>query len=234
MATAERLRAKVDEARSVLRGNYDANEIEDVYVPAEIIGADILDAIPIMDWQEKVREGTNITVPSRFVAHRISRVAGNDNAKQRLKVLRYLLFLIVFLVTLNKAKVRGVKVAPRRKDFKAAIGEDGWGSTPDSVLENIRRRFTSCQEKELGELRKTHMDMLMTTCCALAAIVDGFEVEMRDLQEDLKMEGKMMGQYFMEIGARIKKSKSSGIVTRRAELQLPLAFPRVKVPARRR
>lgn len=218
MATREELEAVVEQARPVPRGNYDAEEIQDVYIPAEIIGAEILNSIPVMDWQDSVKAQEAISVPSRFVANRISRVAHNENAVERLRVMRYLLLVIIFWATTRQGRERGTRTIGKRDQLKSAMG-----GVPDMVVENIRRKFS-----DGGVMRKTHVDLLMTHCCVFASIIDNFEVNTLDLREDLKLEQKQLAQYFMEVGARMTQSKKGDKVDHIAKLALPLLFPKVR------
>ncbi|KAK4202712.1 putative DNA-directed RNA polymerase I subunit RPA49 [Triangularia verruculosa] len=222
-ATKEELQAAVDQVRPVPRGNYDAEHIQDVYIPREIIGSDILNAVPVMDWQEAVHNNEAVNVPSRFVAHRIARVAANKEDKERLQVLRYLLWVIIFWVTTGKGKERGTKSIAKRDKLRELLSP-----APEVVIENIRRKFS-----DNGTMRKEHMELLMTHCCVFASIIDSFEVNMNDLREDLKLEQKQLAQYFMEVGARVKQSKAGGNINHIAKLQLPLIFPKIKSAVRR-
>ncbi|EAQ89114.1 hypothetical protein CHGG_05733 [Chaetomium globosum CBS 148.51] len=224
MATREELQAAVDLARPVPRGNFDADEIQDVYVPAEIIGAEVLNAIPVMDWQEQVRNSEPVQVPARFVAHRIVRVAGNEDDVQRLKLLRYLLWVITLWTTTKPGRERGTKSIARRDDLRETLAP-----APEVVIENIRRKFS-----DNGVMRKAHIDLLMTHCCVFASIIDNFEVNTLDLREDLKLEQKQLNQYFLEIGARVKQSKIGDKINHLAKLALPLQFPKMRQPAKRR
>ncbi|KAK4241717.1 RNA polymerase I associated factor, A49-like protein [Achaetomium macrosporum] len=223
MATREELQAALDSARPVPRGNFDAKEIQDVYVPAEIIGAEVLNAIPVMDWQEKVKQLEEVQVPSRFVANRIVRVAGNDDV-QRLKLLRYLLWVIVFWATTTQGRERGTKRISSRDKLRKDLAP-----APEVVIENIRRKFS-----DGGVMRKAHIDLLMTHCCVFASIIDNFEVNTVELREDLRLEQKQLNQYFMEIGARVKQSKAGDKVNHIAKLALPLQFPKMRQPPKRR
>ncbi|KAK0709107.1 RNA polymerase I associated factor, A49-like protein [Lasiosphaeria miniovina] len=218
MATREELQAEVDQARPVPRGNYDAEEIQDVYIPAELIGPEVLNAIPIMDWQQKVRAQEELLVPSRFVASRVNRVAGNDNAVERLKVMRYLLWVIIFWASTTKGKERGTLSIGRRDKLRELLAP-----APEIVIESIRRKFS-----DSGVMRKAHTDLLMTHCCVFASIIDNFEVNTWDLREDLKLEQKQITQYFLEIGARVKQSKGGDRMNYIAKLALPLQFPQVR------
>jgi len=224
MATREELQAALDMARPVPRGNYDATDIQDVYVPAEIIGAEVLNAIPVLDWQEKVNQLEAVEVPARFVANRIVRVAGNEDGVHRLKLLRYLLWVIIFWTTTKQGRERGTRSIARRDDLREALAP-----APEVVIENIRRKFS-----DSGVMRKAHIDLLMTHCCVFASIIDNFEVNTLDLREDLKLEQKQLSQYFVEIGARMKQSKAGDKVNHIAKLAIPLQFPKMRQPAKRR
>ena len=218
MATREELQALIDDARPVPRANLEADEIQDVYRPADMIGYEVLNAIPVLDWQEKVQSSDEVLVSSRYVANRIVRVASNEDAVQRLKVMRYLLFVLIFWGTARQGKERGTWSVGKRDQLREAMSP-----APEMVIENIRRRFS-----DQGVMRKTHRDLLMTHCCAFASIIDNFEVNMMDLREDLKLEQKELNQYFMEIGARIKQSKSGDKISHIAKLELPLQFPKIR------
>ena len=87
-------------------------------------------------------------------------------------------------------------------------------------------------------------DLIKTHLCALACIVDNYEVNTYDLQEDLKLDTKTMSQYFMEIGAKITAlgeterrklglEKSVAAQRRVAKLKLPLEFPKVSFGRRK-
>lgn len=224
MSTKEDLQAAVDNARPVPRGNFEAKEIADVYVPAQIIGSEVLNAIPVMDWQESVKNLEDIQVPSRFVAKRVSNVASSDDAVHRLRVLRYLLFVIIFWNATTQGRERGTRSIGKRDKLRELMAP-----APEIVIENIRRKFS-----DNGVMRKTHVDLLMTHCCVFAQIIDGFKVNTIDLREDLKLEQKQINQYFIEIGARVKQQKINDKMENFALLQLPLQFPKIRLPARKR
>ncbi|KAL2264093.1 hypothetical protein VTK26DRAFT_2295 [Humicola hyalothermophila] len=224
MATREELQAAVDMARPVPRGNFDAEDIQDVYVPAEIIGAEVLNAIPVMDWQDKVRKLVPIEFPFRTIANRLNRVASGEDAVPRLKLLRYLLWVLTFWSLTRQGRERGTRSIARRDKLRDALAP-----APEMVIENIRRKFS-----DSGVMRKTHIDLLMTHCCVFVCIIDNFEVNTFDLREDLKLEQKQLNQYFIEVGARIRQSKAGDKVNHIAKLALPLQFPKLRQPARRR
>ncbi|KAF4460732.1 hypothetical protein FALBO_12486 [Fusarium albosuccineum] len=227
MASREELQAVVDEAKPVPVANVDATEIQDVYDPKKIIGADILNMVPIREWQEKVRHKDSIQVPSRFVAARVNRIAGNDEGETRLRVLRYFFFVLLFYLHSKPGKVRGTRSIPPREKLKEFLAP-----APDPVIENIRRKFS-----DRGEMRKFHMDLLMTHCCVFACIVDNFEVDTQNLRDDLKIDQKTMNGYFHEIGGRVKPvtNNESKTTVHVARLSLPLNFPKQRhiAPKRR-
>lgn len=226
MATREELQAVVDDAKPVPIPNLEATEIQDVYDPKKIIGADILNLVPIREWQEKVRHKENIPVPSRFVAARLNSVASNDEAVTRLRVLRYLAFVLIFYLNTKPGKVRGTRQLPSREKLREVLAP-----APEAVIENIRRKFS-----EGGQMRKFHMDLLMTHCCVFACIVDNFEVDTQNLRDDLKIDQKVMNQYFHEIGGRVKPvvDKERKTTIHVARLALPLDFPKQRHIAPRR
>lgn len=227
MATREELQAAVDEAKPVPRANVDAKDVGDVYEAEAIIGADILKLVPIREWQEKARRKEGIQTPSRFIAARVNAVATDDDATTRLRVLRYFGFVLLFYLGTKPGKQRGTRQLPPREKLRELLSP-----APEAVIENIRRKFS-----EGGTMRKFHMNLLMTHCCAFACIVDDFEVDTQNLRDDLRLDQKSMNQYFYEIGARVKQvggKGGEGPAAHVARLALPLVFPRQRLAAPRR
>lgn len=219
MATQEELQATVDEAKPVPRANTAAKDIQDVYDPEAIIGADILNLVPIREWQEKARHGEGIQIQSQFVAARVNAIATNDEAVTRLRVLRYLGFVVVFYLSTKRGNKRGTRRLPSREELRENLTP-----APEAVIENIRRKFS-----DGGVMRKFHVDLLKTHCCVFACIVDNFEVDTQNLSADLRLDAKEMNQYFHEIGARVKQvtnNKADGQTVNVARLALPLNLPK--------
>lgn len=226
MATREELQAVVDEAKPLPPVNTDADEIQDAYDPETVIGADILNMVPIREWQEKVRNKEGVQSASRYVASRVNAIASNSSAEQRLRVLRYLSFVITFYLITKPGRQKGSRMVPPRDKLRELLAP-----APEAVIENIRRKFS-----EAGEMRKFHIDLLVTHLCVFACIADNFEVDTQDLRSDLRLDDKTMNQYFREIGARVKpvSKKAEGIVTSIARLMLPLEFPKQRYLAPKR
>ena len=227
MASREQLQAVVDEAKPIPKVNLEAEEIEDAYDPKEIIGSDILNLIPVREWQEKAKHNEGIQVSSRFVASRVTSIALNHDATTRLRVLRYLYFLILFYLYSKPGKERGTRSIPPRDKLRTLLAP-----APEAVIENIRRKFS-----DAGQMRKFHVHLLMTHCCVFASIVDNFEVDTQNLKDDLKLDQKMLNSYFHEIGGRVKpvNNKQENRTVHLARLALPLDFPKQRhlAPKRR-
>lgn len=218
VATKEDLQNAMDAAKPVPRGNYDAEEIQDVYRPENLIGRDILELIQVNDWAEAVKNNEDVKLRSRFVAHRINRVGSGESAVLRLRVLRYLYFLVLLHLTSKKGKDRGTRDVLKKDKLTEELAP-----APPPVVESIRRRFS-----DNGVMRKQHVDLLATHCAAFACILDNFETNTWDLKEDLGLEQKQMNQYFMEIGATMKRVKAEGRTDSIARLKLPLVFPKIR------
>ncbi|POR32132.1 DNA-directed RNA polymerase I subunit rpa49 [Tolypocladium paradoxum] len=226
MATREELQAAVDDAKPVPRANLEAEDIQDVYDPAAIIGADILNLVPVREWQERARHKEGIQIQSRFVAARVNAIATNDDAVTRLRVLRYFSFVLLFYLGTKPGRQKGTRQLPAREKLRELLAP-----APEAVIENIRRKFS-----DAGTMRKFHIDLLMTHCCTFACIVDNFEVDTQNLRDDLRLDQRMINQYFHEIGGRVKlvSNKADGRTTNVARLALPLDFPKQRQIAPRR
>ncbi|XWW93593.1 hypothetical protein V2A60_001527 [Cordyceps javanica] len=226
MATREQLQAVVDDAKPLPPVNVHAEDIHDAYDPKVVIGADILNMVPIREWQEQVRHKEGVQTVSKFVAMRVNAIASNDTAEERLRVLRYLAFVIAFYLNTKPGRQKGSRSIPPRDKLREALAP-----APEAVIENIRRKFS-----EANEMRKFHIDLLMTHVCVFACLTDNFEVDTQDLRYDLRLDDKTMNQYFREIGARVKpvSKKAEGVATSVARLVLPLDFPKQRHIAPRR
>ncbi|KUI65627.1 DNA-directed RNA polymerase I subunit rpa49 [Cytospora mali] len=218
VATREDLQSAMDAAKPVPRGNYEADEIQDVYRPEELIGKDILELIQVNDWAKSVKKNEDIQLRSRFVAHRINRIGSGESAVTRLRLLRYLYFVMLFYLTARKGKDKGSREVLKKDKLIEELSP-----APPPVIESIRRKFS-----DKGIMRKQHVDLLMTHCCVFACILDNFETNTWDLKEDFGLDQKTMTQYFMEIGAKIKRAKVEGRTDSIAQLKLPLVFPKMR------
>lgn len=217
MASREDLQAVVDEAKPVPKANLDAEEIEDVYDPNVIIGKDILNLVPIREWQEKKQHGESISVASRYVASRLKSMGSTPEDATRMRILRYMYFVLVFSMVGKPGKERGTKQVPQKQTLHNYMEP-----APEAVVENIRRKFS-----EAGVMRKFHMDLLITHCCAFASIIDNFDCDTSALREDLKLTQQQMNSYFHEIGVKPTARKNdSGTTVFSARLKMPLDFPK--------
>ncbi|KAI1180135.1 RNA polymerase I associated factor, A49-like protein [Nemania sp. FL0916] len=216
MASKEDLQAASDAAKPIPPGNFDAREIQDVYTPQGLIGIELLNAIPIKDWQDAVKKGANTMLQSAYIASRLNAIGEGPDPITRLKALRYLEFLIKFSKII---KGRTPKIPPPDK-FRQLLQP-----APEPVIQNIRRKFSSNQL-----IDKFHRDLLYTYCCALAAMLSNFEFETSSIRYDLGLDEKQFAQYFREIGGKAKKvaGAQKGTQVQMASLSLPLEFPKVR------
>jgi DNA-directed RNA polymerase I subunit RPA49 len=222
MATQEQLQAAVTGAKPVPPPNLEAEEIQDVYDPAYLLGPEVLNMISVSDWQDALARQEGIQCTSRFVAHRVARVASSSDPVPRLRLLRYLLWMISFF-QLSRPGARGVRKLPPRDKLRQMLAP-----APDAVIDSLRRNFS-----EGSEMRKFNIDMLMTYACVFALIIENFEMDSADIREDLRLEQKAIDTYFHEVGARTKivTDKSSGKAVNRyhVRLALPLHFPKQRI-----
>lgn len=223
MSTQSQLQEAADAAKPRPKANLNAKDIKDVYTTDILIGSDMFKHVPTLEWAQAVKAEKEIRVTSSYVANRIQAVSISN---EKLKVLRYLCVLLDFFRISKPA--RGGRVLPRREEIKAAMP-----GIPEVLVESIRRKFS-----DGGNISKFQQDLLITHCCALAMLVDNYEVEYFDLRMDLSLEPREMAQYFMEIGAKIfpmpeatRKTlgleKAMAAQRKVAKLRIPLDFPKV-------
>jgi DNA-directed RNA polymerase I subunit RPA49 len=231
MATKDELQEQADSSKPRPTANLEATEVRDVYTIDSLIGVEMMKHIPVMDWEQSIKAKKEIIVNSRYVAHRIQSAGSNI---EKLKILRYMLLLIDFLNIAKPAR-GGARALPKRDSMKTAMG-----GIPEVLVEGVKRKFA-----DGGFIPKFKSDLLITHLCAMACLVDNYEVDMFDLQEDLRLETKDMAQYFREIGAKVgalseaqrkvlKLEKAAAAQRRVAKLKLPLDFPKVAFGRRAR
>ncbi|RDW70127.1 hypothetical protein BP5796_08524 [Coleophoma crateriformis] len=230
MSTQLELAEAAEASKPRPKANLNATDIKDVYTPESLLDGDILGLVPVRDWQEAAKSKEEVRFSSQYVARRMQRLAemGSDGTV-KLRLLRYLLCLLDFYGAGKPDRFGNGKRVPPRSDLMKAMG-----NVPEPIVENIRRRFSTG-----STMTKYQGDLLITHVCALACLIDNFEVDTWELKEDLKLENAQLAQYFMEIGARINppneaQRKSLGLdratanQRKFAKLKLPLAFPKVK------
>jgi DNA-directed RNA polymerase I subunit RPA49 len=219
MATREELQAAVDKVRPIPIANLDADEISDVYRPEDVIGAEVLNMIPVRDWMELAKGSDEFQLYSQFVARRLRRVGSSErSAVARLRLLRYLYFVVIFFKRTKSGSQKGTRRIPTREQLRKDLAP-----APEGVIENIRRKFS-----ENGEMRKFHIELLITHCITFACIIDNFEMDTADLRTDLMLDQAKMNSYTHEIGGRVKQvvDKKAGRTLHIAKLALPLDFPK--------
>ena len=224
MATKEELDLVMNANKPRPKANTETTDLSKVYTVETLIGTETMASILVRPWQTEMKAGREVMVPSRFVAARL--VKFKDNV-EKLKMLRYMLLLIQF-INATKSGREGRKL-PRHDELKT-INE----GQPDSLLQGVKRKFS-----EGPTMTRHSADLLITHLCAIAMVVDNYEVDMWDLKDDLKMEIGPMAQYFKEIGAKIvaypegmrkamRIEKAAASQRKLAKLKIPLEFPTTK------
>lgn len=232
MSTRDQLQVMADDGKPRPKANLEATRLADAYPINTLFD---LSAIPVKEWHDNLKANKDIRTSSRFVSSRLKKVilADNNIDAQKLKVLRYLLCLLdLNNSTTQKGKTR---MLPDKSKLLEKL------RLPLPVVESVRRKFS-----EGGVMTKHHGDLLITTICVLALIVDNFEIDSTmPLREDLKLDTKPMNNYFLEVGAKVAAPPASFVKERglskaeskqhnSAKLKLPLVFPKVRVPRSRK
>ncbi|KXL50755.1 MAG: hypothetical protein FE78DRAFT_224671 [Acidomyces sp. 'richmondensis'] len=175
-------------AKPIPTPNLTAQRPEDVYPFSVLVPPEIARLVTVREWQDAVREGEELTFSHRFPANRVVRVgkeadSADVRGEEKLKALRYLTLLLEFHDALLP---RGIGRQVPRPDALARKLDGGGGPWPMTLVDAVRRRFTTNDGKELT---KWHLDKLRTHICALALFVDGgVNTVTVDLKEDLRLD----------------------------------------------
>ncbi|KAF2652336.1 DNA-directed RNA polymeras-like protein I 49 kDa polypeptide [Lophiostoma macrostomum CBS 122681] len=235
MPTKEQLASSVDTSKPRPVPNLAAEHPADVYTTDAIIGKELMSLIPVKDWVDAAQAGTGVNVHSRFVASRMLKFAKAKDV-QKLKVLRFVLLCINFNSALG-TRGKGPKRIPHQDQLQDKMGDD----VPGPVIAELRRKFAS----ENNDMTRWHVDNLMTHVLAAALIVENYEMDTKELRDDLAIDTKEIKQYFHELGCRVAKP-NEGDRTRLkiasneaaqhsiAKLRLPLQFPKIGMGQRAR
>ncbi|KAK6841357.1 DNA-directed RNA polymerase I subunit RPA49 [Apiospora arundinis] len=228
VASRDQLQATADQAKPIPPGHFDATEIQDVYLPEELIGADLLSSIPIKDWQDIAKKQSPLTSPNKYVTENFWEIARSLHPVRDLRILRYLNCLLTIVKNLRKGKERGSFKLPDRKKLQELLDP-----APVQLIDSIRRKFS-----EGGDVRKFHMDLVKTYCCALVSILHNYEFDTESLRYDLQLTEKEFAQYYRTIGGKVlvragPKDGPKGVKTQIAKLALPLEFPQMRFARRR-
>ncbi|KAJ4367194.1 DNA-directed RNA polymerase I subunit rpa49 [Neocucurbitaria cava] len=237
MPSKEELAAAVDSSKPRPTPNLAAEYPGDVYTIDTVVGGELMTMLGVKDWVDASLAGQGIDVSSKYVARRIVKLAKNKQI-QKLKVLRFILLCINFNSALmgGGGGSRPRKIPPKGK-LEALMGDE----VPAGCVMAIRRKFAS----ETGDMPRWNIDNLITHIAAAALIVDDHEVDVNDLREDLKLENKDVRQYFMELGCKVSAPTQADMTKWKlvkaesashfiAKLKLPLSFPRVGGPQKKK
>ncbi|KAH7357481.1 DNA-directed RNA polymerase-like protein I 49 kDa polypeptide [Pyrenochaeta sp. MPI-SDFR-AT-0127] len=237
MPTKEELAAAVDSSKPRPIPNLAAEYPGDVYTIDTVVGSELMTMLEVKDWVEASAAGEGVSVSSKYVAKRIVKLAKNKQI-QKLKVLRFILLCINFSAALYGGGGSRPKKIPMKAKLEAQMGDD----TPAGCVMAIKRKFAP----ETGsEMPRWNIDNLLTHVAAAALIVDDHAVDVNDLRDDLRLENKEIKQYFAELGCKVtpptqadltkwKLNKAESANHFIAKLKLPLTFPRVGGPQKKR
>lgn len=230
MPTREEMQAEIDEGKPCPKANVEASTPAEVYPIEQLVGgANVLAAIGVKDWIDKVNAGEDVMTKSRFVATRLRTMVQSGDVK-RVKTLRYLLLLIEWYLVL-KPGPKSVKKVPKSEEMGPLV--ESYGS---ETVSGIGKRFA-----DGFQLNKWHIDNLITHILALAITLDNFTTDTHDIHEDLKLESKDIQKYYTELGCvvvpptdaereKLRITKAERHNHRIAKLRLPLVFPKMRIP----
>jgi len=220
MSTREELQQAIAASRPVPPANLEALTIRGVYDPERLVGKELLSSIPIQDWIESAQAGDEILLSSRFVAPRINplalRAADDAGAARDLRLLRYLSFLITMWQTSSS---HGTK--PRRLARRAHLNRS-LAPAPDAVVHALVKTFS-----DGGSMNDFYQDKVLTHAAVYALLLGDCEVDVWQLQQDMRVDEQMMTRSFRAVGARVKKQAVQGRTVLKAQLRLPLEFPKM-------
>lgn len=223
------MQADIDEAKPCPRPHLDAETPAEVYPVEELVGGvNVLQAMGVKDWIDKVKAGQDVPTKSMFVARRLKGTVESGEVK-KLKTLRFLLLLVEWY---NKPGGKQGQRIPKLEEIPDLVA--GWGS---DIVNGIARRFS-----DGSTVNKWHHDNLITHILALTLVLDNFITDSHDIREDLKLETKNISKYYAELGCTValpteaertarNLKKAETITHRFAKLKLPLVFPKMRLPA---
>jgi DNA-directed RNA polymerase I subunit RPA49 len=136
MPNKDDLAAAVDSSKPRPTPNLAAEYPADVYSTDVVVGSELMTILDVKDWVQSSAAGQGVSVPSRYVAKRIVKLAQNKQI-QKLKVLRFILLCINFNSALFGGGGPRPKKIPMKGKLEAAMGED----TPAGQIMAIRRKF---------------------------------------------------------------------------------------------
>ncbi|KAL8685107.1 MAG: hypothetical protein Q9224_005962, partial [Gallowayella concinna] len=231
VSTREDFQAAIDSSAPRPQHNPDAETPAEVYPIDQLVGRGTLRQMTVKEWQDKASDGKEILTKSRFVSHRVQRIASEGDVRM-LKTLKYLLLLIEWNnILLPGSRGVGRKI-PERNQVQEKLAT--WGG---DLVDGVTKRFAD----DGRSLSRWQLDHLMTHICALCVTVDPekFMTDVYDIREDLRLENKDVRKYFKEIGCRVVAptdaermrwgfGKAEVASHQVAKLRLPLEFPKMR------
>src|SRR2546423_3294960 len=229
-----------------------ANDITKFYPLSSLIfpapASQTLAKMPVDEWLDSIKKKQPITCVSRFVsiaADHITKAAnanpGNNDARQAMQVLRYLLILIELAKQVSK--VHSDKRLPPPEKWTAWFS----GSIPRPLLQKVIEKFCP---NGMGP-SKANITLLYTTILALTLRIPPpsgnfgsgiLATQPYDIQQDLNLSPEYVRKLYRELGCRyesatdaelerwgllkLTKTQEKSQAPKFAKLKFPVEFPK--------
>ncbi|KAL7276886.1 DNA-directed RNA polymerase I subunit rpa49 [Rhizina undulata] len=235
MPTTAELGTQMVEARLIPVFNKEAERPEDVYKLEDVISKEEWEMIWVKEWEK----GT-VKTNSTYVKHHVQKLLQQETKNVKaLKILKYISWMIDFY--LYQAKSRGRVHGIDR--VKKILGMD------HVLVEGLFKRYTEKttsgnegDNKEMHTVPPSLANKLLYYMVVLCLMVDGYDVDLFELKQDLEVQPKELIMAFKEVGCSVreltktqytamKMTKAEAAQHRRAVLKIPLEFP--NAPRRR-
>lgn len=134
------VQAAIDAARPRPKYNADAKRTEDVYTAEQLVGEDLMKELQVSDWIELINAEKAIPAPDGpqlqilFTLYRMTGLVQNENIA-KLKVLKYLNYLLLFWQSLSRAPTGAGRKLPWSRDLLRHTGAS------EALMNIIKQRF---------------------------------------------------------------------------------------------
>ena len=228
------------------------NDIRNFYPQSSLVfpppASETLSKMPVDEWQDSIKKSQPITSGSRFVSIAADHVVkavnanpGNNDVRQTMQMLRYVLVLIELAKQVTK--MHSDKRLPPLEKWKLWFT----GSIPQPLLQKIIENFCP---NGMGP-SKANITLLRTTILALTLHVPPpngnwgsgvLAAQPYDIQQDLSLNPEDVRKLYRELGCKyelatdaelerwgllkLKKTKEKTQAPKFAKLKFPVEFPK--------
>ncbi|KAK8140286.1 hypothetical protein PG984_000352 [Apiospora sp. TS-2023a] len=204
IASREQLQATADQSKPVPPGNFEATEIQDVYKPEELIGADLLSSIPVKDWQDIAKKQSPLTNTNKYVSESFWNVARKHAKREGPRLFKL----------------------PDRKKLQELLDP-----APVQLIDSIRRKFSEGGEvrKFHTDLLKTYCCALVSILENFEFETEAIRFDLSMTEKEFTQYFKQIGGKMM-----VRKDPTGKGKMQVAKLALPLEFPQIRFARARR